>query len=367
MSEATRSRLHWNRGRAARAVAWALAGYFAINLAVFAVVDIVRPELRDGEYGRRLESLRVRVAEAPHRPLVVVIGSSRVAMDVCPRAWEEVRPGGDSDPLIFNMARVGGGPLMNLMTLRRLHADGIRPAAVVLEYWPPLLREEGPFREDDRIDSDRLYNCDRPFVRSYLQAPERTERRMLAVRLSPVFEHRTVWMREAAPRWLPLEKRIDAAVRPLDPWGWLPGLDRVGFQQESRNSRLEHCEGIYRQQLAGLRIDPVADRAIREAIAFARENGIAVAFTYLPESNEFRSWYTPEAEKLGCDYLAGLCRELRVPLIDARSWLPDEELADGFHATRSGAEVFIRRFGPAVRGTFPALGGALDGGLGVRP
>src|SRR5262249_19007317 len=232
-----------------------------------------RPELRDQEYGRRLDSLRDRVAENPGRRLVVVIGGSGAAMDVSPRAWEEVRSGSASDPLLFNMARVGGGPLMNLMTLRRLYADGIRPAGVILEYWPPLLREEGAFREADRIDPDKLYDCDRPFVREYLPDAERIERRMLAVRLNPVFSQRTTGVRETFPNWLPRTRRIDGAVHPLDGWGWLPGLDKPALSWNTRAERLAHCERIYRGQLAGLRVDPAADPAIREAVAQARGDG----------------------------------------------------------------------------------------------
>ncbi|MBA4063030.1 MAG: hypothetical protein C0501_04850 [Isosphaera sp.] len=335
--------------RAARAVAaWVVAGYLAATVAAALVIEVVRPELRDEEYGRRLDGLLARVKENPGRPLVVVVGSSRAAMAICPRAWEEVRPGTPTDPLVFNLSRVGGGPLMNLLTLRRLYADGVRPAAVLLEYWPPLLRQDGPFREADRIDADKLYLADRPFVRDYLPDPDRVERRMLESRLNPVSEHRTLLLRRLVPGWLPRATRIDPAVDPLDGWGWLPGLDRPALALQSRDTRLSHHEGTYRAQLRGLRVDPDADHAIREAVALARGHGAAVGFVWLPESTEFRGWYPPEAERLGQAYLALLRDGLRVPLIDARTWLDDEDLADGFHATRQGAEVFTRPLGPAA-------------------
>jgi len=311
-------------------------------------VEVIRPDLRDPEYGRRVMSLRQRLTEQPGRPLVVVVGSSRAAMAVCPRAWEEVRPGGDSDPLLFNLSRVGGGPLTNLMTLRRLYASGFCPAAVVLEYWPPLLHQDGPFREAERLDPDELYDTDRPFVRAYLPDADRVERRILATRLNPVYARRAVWVRGVVPSWLPRDRQYDAAVRPLDGWGWLPGLDAAGLGFAPRSARLAHHEGTYRSHLAALRVDPAADRAVREAVALARENGAAVAFAFLPESTEFRSWYSPAAEELGQAYLGQLCLDLGVPVMDARDWLADELLADGFHPTRAGAEAFTRRFGPAI-------------------
>ena len=35
--------------------------------------------------------------------------------------------------------RAGAGPVLQLMMLRRALAEGVRPAVVLLEYWPPLL------------------------------------------------------------------------------------------------------------------------------------------------------------------------------------------------------------------------------------
>lgn len=338
-----------SRSRQARAaVAWLLATLLLLNVAAFALLEHARPDLRDREYGRRLVSLRQRVGENPGRPLAVVVGSSRAAMGVCPRAWEETRPGTTADPLLFNVSRVGGGPLMSLMTLRRLYADGVRPAAVVLEYWPPLLRQDGSFRETDRINADKLYRSDVPFVRSYHPHPNEVERLMLANRLNPCWSNRTTALRELAPRWLPRSVRVEGGVDPLDGWGWLPGHDVAGLRFQSRAARLAHCERIYRDQLADLRVDPMADRAIRESVALAREHGAEVVIAYLPESTEFRGWYSHAAEELGRTYLAQLQRELRVPVIDARTWLADESLADGFHATQGGAEEFSRVFGPAV-------------------
>ena len=342
-----------SRRKVARvAAAWAVAGYVACTVAALAAIEVIRPELRDEEYGRRLTALRSRIAEHPGRPLVVVIGSSRAAMDVCPRVWEETRPGNPDEPLIFNMSRVGGGPLLNLMTLRRLYADGIRPAAVLLEYWPPLLHQEGPFREADRIDPDRLARCDRSFVREYLHDADRIEWEMLEARLNPIFSQRTTWLRAAVPRWLPRAIRFDPAVKPLDVWGWLPGMDRPALAWEPRERRLAACERIYRPHLAGWRVSPEADRATREAIAMARNNGATAALVFFPESEEFRSWYSPEVAESQDRYRESLQRELAVQVLDTRTWLSNDRLADGFHATRAGAEEFTRRFAPAVVSIF---------------
>lgn len=338
-----------SRQRTARLAAlWAVGAYLAFTVAGFATVEVVHPELRDQEYGKRLIALRNRIAENPGRPLVLVIGSSRAAMDVCPQVWEEMRPGTPSDPLFFNMSRVGAGPLLNLMTLHRLYANGIRPVAVLLEYWPAFLREDGQFCEVERMTAESLYACDHEYVRNYLPDADHIEHRMLEVRLNPLFGYRSLWIHQMVPGWLPREQRIDGAVYPLDSWGWLPGMDRPALTWESRSSRLARCEKIYRPHLANLRVDPNADRAIHEAVTLAREHGSAVGFIYLPESSEFRTWYSTDSEKLGQTYAAKIESELTTPFLNARTWLPDESLADGFHATRSGAQEFTQRFGPAV-------------------
>jgi len=95
------------------------------------------------------------------------------------------------------------------------------------------------------------------------------------------------------------------------------------------------------------------DRALREAVAAARETGAKVGLLYLPESSEFRSWYTPQAERLAREHLAGISRELALPVINAREWMDDGLFVDGFHLSRVGAREFTRKLGPAIAAAFP--------------
>ncbi|MBX9623541.1 MAG: DUF1574 domain-containing protein [Gemmataceae bacterium] len=342
-------------GRAA--VAWFVGLALAAQVGLLLAMDHAWPQLRDPEYGRRVTRLRDRLAEHPDRPLVLVVGSSRVSFGLSPAAWEEVRPNqpGRPDPLLFNLSLVGSGPVIELLALRRAYADGFRPDAVVLEYWPPFLREDGPFHEPARVDPLRLTDRDLPWVRDYFSKPDETAAKMRAARRQPLWQYRHRLLAQWAPRWQPWDKRTDMAWANLDPWGWLAGIDEPVPDPVWRPKRLAHCEKIYREQFEGYSIHPMADRAVRESVALAREHGAKVAFVYLPESSEFRGWMPPAVEKMGKDHLAGLCRELGVPLIDGRLWLEDRYLVDGFHLSRQGAGEFSRRFGPAVAATFPDL------------
>lgn len=344
------------RVSARRVVIWTAATFLGLNVGLVLVMDVLWPEVRDPEYGRRVKYLKARMAEHPTRPAVVVIGSSRCAMGVRPDVWETARPNTPSDPLLFNMSLAGSGPLMELFCLRRLYADGVKPDAVVLEYWPPFLREDGPYWEIDRIDHHRCYWSDRPFVREFSRDPDGFEREMVRCRTNPFSEHRHHLLAQVVPSWLPWYRRIDPMFAGLDRWGWLPGLDVPNPPEpKMRQARLNHCEKVYRQQFDGYSIHPLADRGLRDAVALARENGAKVAFTYLPESSEFRGWMPPAVEQAGREHLATLCRELGVPLIDGRLWLADGYLVDGFHLSRVGAAAFTRQFGPAVAATFPDL------------
>jgi len=351
----------FRRRRVARAaMAWFAAAFVVANVGLLLALDVLWPRLRDPEYGIRVERLRACVAEHPGRPLVVVVGSSRVSMGLSPAAWEATRPAapGRPDPLIYNMSLVGSGPVIELMCLKRLVADGFRPAAVVLEYWPPFLREDGPFHEPDRIDPNRLFEYDRPLVRDYFPDPAETEAKMRAARRNPLTETRHRLVAQVAPKWQPWDKRMDMMWANLDAWGWLPGLDEYPADPDRRPQRLAHCEKIYRGQFQGYTIHPLADRALREAVALARAHGAAVGFVYMPEASEFRGWIPPEVERASREYLAALTRELSVPVIDARLWLDDGYLVDGFHLSRRGAAEFTARFGPAVAATFPDPRGA---------
>lgn len=346
------------REQARETVGWLALAFLLLNGVAFLTLDVLRPQVRDPEYGRRVQKLRARIAENPDRPVVVVIGSSRAAMGISPAAWEHNRPRGDRpDPLLFNMSLVGGGPVIELFCLKRLYHDGFRPAAVILEYWPAFLREDGPYWELGRIDSNRYFRSDRAFVREFSKDPRKVEREMNAARWNPLFENRFRLLSQVFPSWLPWTKRLDVTWVGVDDWGWLPGVETPAPHGPiTRQTRLDHCETIYRDQFKGYSIGPIADHALRESVALARKNGAKVALTWLPESSEFRSWIPPTVEEECRRHLDKLCRELNVPLIDGRSVLADEFLADGFHLTRTGAEEFTRRFGPAVAATFPDLG-----------
>ncbi len=349
---------HWSlprRGTSRATVFWFVLVFLAMHVVLAAVSS--DPRVRDPEYGRRASQLRARIAENPGRPLVLVLGSSRPAMGLRPSEWEATRPADPAhpDPLIFNMALIGSGPMMELMALRRIYADGFRPSLVLLEYWPPFLHHDQEWKEDNRVALDRLMDEDRQVVRDYFPDPRHVEADMNWRQRNPIWGYRERLLVQILSRWVPPEKRTDWTWDDLDGWGWKPGIDLEAMVDEYRTTAHTRCSEIYSKQFAAYQISSHAKRAFSETVALAREHGAEVGFVYLPESSEFRRLYPARVERMGRVFLDKMSRELNVPVMNCRDWVDDGFVVDGFHLSRAGAAAFTKKFGPAVAAKFPNL------------
>lgn len=306
------------------------------------------PTLRDPEYGRRLARLQALQAEHPHRPVVLFMGSSRAAMGIRPDCMHD----SPECPLYVNFSTIGSGPIMQLMMLRRLLEDGKRPSAIVLEYWPAFLREDGSYAEQARIDPHRLLWRDRPLIREYFTNPDHTEAIMAEVRHVPLSSHRLRLLSQITPSWLPHHRRQDGPWDKMDRWGWLPGFEG-GASVELHAARHDHAAEFYRPLFEGYQVSPLAERALKDIALSCQEHGIKLSLLWLPESTKFRTFYTPEAEAAGQEFLAKFAAEHNLRVIHARDWVPDEHLADGFHLTQHGAEIFSRKLANSLAHPVP--------------
>lgn len=339
----TQSAKPTSRGRARRAVLAFVAIVVGLNLGFGAWLDFGPPHLRDPEYGWRLQALRERLNENPGRPLVLVIGSSRTAMGVRPDVVER-----GEGPLLFNLSLAGAGPVTQLMLLRRLDHEGITPAAVVLEYWPPFFRGDSAYREDARLNPTRLRPEDEPTIDEFFGDPAETKRRMAESRRWPFLAHRKPLLDRFAPGWLPHTERGDAMFANLDGWGWLPGRETTTAEQ--RDAGWPHVFGYYWPLYRTYRVDANQDRALRASLTHCHARGIAVTLAYLPESRRFQELKTTESVAMADSHLAAVRRDTGVSVIDARDWVTDDEsLPDGFHLTRAAAAGFTRRLADALR------------------
>ena len=327
--------------RARRAMIVAIALLLGVNALLALVLERGPAHLRDPEYGLRLTALRSKRAEHPRRKLAVVLGSSRTAMGIRPDVYETAVAEPDGAPLLFNMSMTGAGPILQLIALRRLLEDGIRPDTILLEFWPALMRGDGPYREDLRLNPERLRPSDGPLIDAFFSDPEETRSRMRTSRLLPLWYHRREFLVGQWPEAVPWKERADGAWAGLDEWGWLPG--RISATPDQIARGWPHVAEFYEPLFRTYTVSPVADRALRELVTLAHERGIRVLPICLPESARFRSMMTPESICIAEEYREGLTAYVGHPGIDGRTWVGDAELPDGFHLTRNGAAIFSRK------------------------
>ena len=331
---------HWPpaTGHCKRAVLSGLAALALLHAGFAVWLDHGPPRVRDPEYGKRLTAARRQAATG--KPLVACVGSSRLAMGLRPEVAS------DAPVSLANLALAGSGPVMELMAYRRAVADGLTPAAVLVEYWPAFLDEEGPQHEDARIDAGRLRPVDRPLVRDHFRDPAGTLALAARHTRNPWWGHRKSLMNQVSPGWLPYQQRSDALWAPIDAWGWLPG--RATATADDRAKAEAAARGYYEPLFRRYTVSAVADRALRQLLTECRAAGTPVALVYLPESATFRGLMPPAAQQLADDHLAAVRRDTGVPLIDCRGWVADRELVDGFHLTRDGAAELTPKLAAAV-------------------
>jgi hypothetical protein len=340
------------RRRAGRRPARSAVGWLgALTVLTFVVLGVAvengYPELRDPEYGLRLKRLRERVGQHPGRSLVVVLGTSRVSLGVRP-AEVVNRPG----PMLFNFGLIGSGPQHQLLMMRRLLADGVRPDSVVLEVWPSFLSNVL-----QPIDARRLRAGEWDYAARY--HPGASEDDWRRDRWVLPYAHRAFLLSLAAPGWLPGVARCDAGWEGLDGWGWRPGLSEPPGGWDRRVPC--YAEAFHGPILRNFVPHPDAEPGLREFLEVCRGAGVPVTLTRLPESSIFRSWYAPATEAAFAGLVGSMQRDYGSGWIDARDWMDDRWLPDEFHLSQQGAALFTRAFADRVLPALP-LGGPSGGG-----
>jgi Protein of unknown function (DUF1574) len=332
---------HRRRNTKARlALFWAVLGFFGVQVALDVGVVARHPELDDPEFGRRLTMLRERMAEAPGRPLMLLLGSSRTEMNFQPELLPPLRTTSGEQPLVFNFSHLGAGPGMNLLELRRLLRNGIRPEWLVIEVMPSQL--------GDRSQSILVALAgarDLSMTRRY-RNPWQVYGYFLRNQLVPCYKHRMFLAHQTLPGWVApadWEKEQIHLGELGGDYSWQAEIDPT---PDRVRERTESARIGYSPTLQDLHLVDLSDRAMHEMLDLCRQTGIRVALLLSPEGRAFQSWYSPEARQMVDRYCGDLSRDYGLPLIDARNWLDDSAFLDSHHVTVRGAEAFTRRLGP---------------------
>jgi hypothetical protein len=315
------------------------------------VTDQWQPALRDPEYGCKFERLRARLAEEPGRELVLILGSSRAGYGFRPDAIPAWRASTGELPTVFNFALTGSGPIMELLCLRRLLAAGIHPDRVIIEVLPPILHQAGAWAELNWLSSSRLGWNDMRLTSRYAGQPQQFCFDWWRAQAAPCFTQRFCIMSRLAPGWLHWRTRQDI-WRGLDPSGWMIYPQTI-LDDAGQRRALDFARRQYAPALDHFEITPFADRALQQLLTLCRQQDIPATLLVMPEGSIFQSWYTPAARTAIDTYLGRLRRNYEIPLIDARSWLPDNAFFDSHHLHPDGATAFTQRFARAVFGNDP--------------
>jgi hypothetical protein len=336
-----------SRGRAA--VLWALAAFVCGQLALTITLERWRPDLCDPEYGWRLDRLQAGVAAGPERPLVVVLGSSRVGCGLRPEALPSCHTPNGETPLVYNMSLTSSGPVMDLLCLRRLLAQGIRPQYLVVEVLSPCLKGDGRALESGELclPAYRLRWGDLPQLKKYTPRRWIPYGKWLEQQGAPWFSNRFCLLSHYLPNWVPSETRRRETFweNNLDRYGWVQN-PLVTVTQEQYRAGVKVAHGAYGAPFdSSFRVSPIVDKAMHDLLEICKRERISAALLLMPEGTDFRRWYSPEARFYIDTYLDNLSKEYGIPLVDASRWLPDDCFSDSHHLLPEGADKFTERLG----------------------
>lgn len=327
------------RGRAVRALGWGAVALAVATAAFSLSVETVLPQIRDPEYGYRLLRLRELQRAHPDRPLVLVLGTSRTQNVIDPRAMGF--PDAPGSPLVYNFGLSGARPPHLRLVLERLRAEGIAPAAVLVEVLPGTLAFAESGDALFRPEAARLGAGDLRRLEPHLESPWGLRWAWLGKRLSPWTAHRLVLFSHLAPNLQPWKERVDFQWEHLDDRGFSPyPHDTVPEDERERLRALALAS--YGPPLRDLRVSALSDQCFRDLVANCRTTGTPVAFYLAPEAPVFRSWYGPPSHVAVENFTRTLRDELGCPVFDAPLDFAEDDFADGHHALRPAAARFSR-------------------------
>lgn len=292
------------------------------------------------------EQLHARLAEAPDRPLVLMLGSSR--SDWAFQAGRlNGQPGPDGRPLLaYNLAVPTTGPMHEALYLNDLLDEGIRPRLVLVEFVTTHLNQSqrGLLSEEHFTLPEQLSAHQALFLRSYYSNKRRLMVRWLEARLAPWYGYRCAFHDHLQGR--DAINPFDQQEQPMDDSGWrmlYPDPNTPRF----RAWRRAGAANMYGESLKHFRLGPGPMQAMRDLLARCRREHIPVALVRMPVTQEFRQLFPAQAradlDKLFAELSEG------VSVIDASEWLAREDFDDGHHVRQTGAYKYTTRMIEEVR------------------
>lgn len=324
--------------RARAIVVSTVVAYVAVHVAL-----ICTPTLRDPEYGYRLTNLRNQQQAHPGQPTVLLLGSSRMAMNV----HADLLPTnqGSDGPIVFNFGQCRAGPLEELIALNRLFADGVRPAWVFVETHYEMYRNDFTY---DTPSALRRYGwADVEILKRYVDEPNALDRYRLSSHLAPWHHWRVNILAGHLPDALAAdERRVVNDWQTLTPWGAVR-MPLLGVPPAGREGNVARVESYSRHFLTIVENGEItnrASRAFREMKELCDQHGCRMALLSMPDIYEH--YYPPTARERISAEVNELSTLLDVPVLDFRLWGEPEDFFDAAHLCHSGADRFTADFQP---------------------
>jgi hypothetical protein len=319
---------------------WILLWYVVGQLLLFVWMDGSWQLNRTRIEGEKWKELHARLAETPDRPLVLMLGSSRV--DWAFQAGRlSGRKGPDGRPLLaYNFGVPTTGPLHEALYLHDLLDEGVRPRLVLVEFVATLLNQSqrGLLSEEHFTLPPWLSAHQVRFFQPYVSNKRRLTVEWLESRLAPWYGFRWA-VHEHLQGHHSLQRPFDQARRPMDSWGCRLLFDDPGTPV-FRALRWAGAFKMYGDSIRNFRLGAGPVQAMRDLLARCRREHIPVALVVMPVAREFRRLFPPEGQAELNNLLAQLRDDYAVEVIDGSDWLDLKDFDDGHHVLRSGADKF---------------------------
>jgi hypothetical protein len=320
---------------------WGLLSFCLLEAALGIYLDARLPAARDPEYVTRERLLRARLAEAPGRQLVLLLGSSRTMLGIKAGQITSCDP---ARPLVFNFGLLGAGPVLEGICLQRLLAAGVRPDLVFIEVLPPALNEPRDYcLEEDWLSGKRLCARELAGAWRYHSDPAHLLGQWLQARCVPSPHRLPALAMALGLDWSRSSKGAPGVEVATDGYGWHAQL-LSGLSAERRRAFTALAQRQYRNSFGPFRLAVGPAHALEDLLDRCRAADIPAALVLTPEGSEFQALYPAEMRR-GIDaFLVRLAQDRAVPLIDARDWVEDAGFWDAHHLLPEGAATFTARF-----------------------
>ncbi len=326
-----------------------LAVYFVLQAGLSILLAGKWAWLRSPNYGYRELALRAREKTPSGRAkTVLMFGSSRVVNGFQASMLDESLSQAAGRPVrAYNFGFWGAGPFTDLLSVRRLLADGHRPDFVLIEVLPIQMEVDASILDSREIflPRQRLRHGELALLRRYVgDKREVSSRDWWLSWVHPVFSHRFALVSSVAP-WLLRNGCRTVDFRIKDEGGWIP-VDTRFSNSERRRAALEHVRQGYAGLLQTMEVSGKYVRLLDEILALCAREKIPATLVRMPEGPVFRGWYSPAVSGRVRGLLDDLHRRHGVRVIDAQRWVDDEEcFLDSHHLLPEGAAIFTRRLG----------------------